>query len=90
MFWLLGIIWGSNFIYMKMASEFISPIQIVLLRVLFGFFPVAIYAYHKEALKWVHFRHIGHYLVMSLIATIAYYYGFVKGHLFYCQASQVH
>ena len=79
MFWLLGIIWGSNFIYMKMASEFISPIQIVLLRVLFGFIPVAIYAYHKEAMKWVHFRHIGHYLVMSLIATIAYYYGFVKG-----------
>ena len=74
MFWLLGIIWGSNFIYMKMASDLISPLQIVSLRELFGFVPVAIYAYHKETLKWVHSKHVGHFLVMSLIATIAYYY----------------
>ncbi|MGI9569292.1 MAG: DMT family transporter [Desulfobulbia bacterium] len=79
MFWLLGIIWGSNFIYMKLASGLISPLQIVLLRVLFGFIPVALYAYYKETLKWSHIKHIGHFLVMSLIATIAYYYGFVKG-----------
>lgn len=25
----LGIIWGSNFIYMKWASDFITPLQIV-------------------------------------------------------------
>ncbi|MFT5113594.1 MAG: drug/metabolite transporter (DMT)-like permease [Parasphingorhabdus sp.] len=79
MFWLLGIIWGSNFIYMKLASELISPLQIVLLRVLFGLLPVAIYAYWKSALKWQHLKHIGHFLVMALIGTIAYYYGFAKG-----------
>ena len=79
LFWSLGIIWGSNFIYMKMASNLISPLQIVLLRVLFGFIPIAIYAYYNKALKLSHFRHVGHFFVMSVIATIAYYYGFAKG-----------
>lgn len=79
MFWVLGIIWGSNFIYMKLASDLITPLQIVLLRVLFGFVPVAVYAVYKGTLKAGHVRHIGHFLVMSLVATIGYYYGFAKG-----------
>lgn len=79
LFWLLGVIWGSNFIYMKWAAELISPIQIVFLRVFFGFFPVFIYALHKRAFKLAHFKHVGHFFVMSLIATVIYYYGFVKG-----------
>ncbi|SSN07361.1 Sodium/glutamate symport protein [Klebsiella pneumoniae] len=33
----LGIIWGTNFIFMRQASEWISPVQIVFLRVLCGF-----------------------------------------------------
>ena len=36
----LGLIWGSNFIFMKWAAVLISPIQIVFLRVLFGFLPI--------------------------------------------------
>ena len=79
LFWLLGIIWGSNFIYMKMSSELISPFQIVFLRVLFGFVPVMIYALYKKEFRLEHVRHTGHFLVMAVIATIAYYYGFVKG-----------
>lgn len=79
MFWLLGVIWGSSFIYMKMASELISPLQIVLLRVLFGLAPIALYAHFKGALKWAHIKHIGHFLVMAAVGTIAYYYGFAKG-----------
>lgn len=43
-FFLLGLVWGSNFIYMKLASELITPLQIVFFRVLFGFVPVCIYA----------------------------------------------
>ena len=38
-FLLLGLFWGSNFIYMKYASQFISPMQIAFVRVLFGFLP---------------------------------------------------
>ncbi len=30
----LGIIWGSNFIYMKLSAELISPIQVVFYFVL--------------------------------------------------------
>ncbi len=79
MFWLLGLIWGSAFIYMKLAAEVISPVQIVMLRVLFGLLPVAIYAYAKGALRRAHFRHIGHFTVMAVVGTIGYYYGFAKG-----------
>ena len=78
LFWLLGIVWGTSFIFMKMASEYISPAQIVLLRLVFGFIPIAIYAWHKRVLKISHARHIGHFLLMSVIGTIAYYYGFAK------------
>ncbi|WP_167496303.1 hypothetical protein [Desulfopila sp. IMCC35006] len=49
-FLFLGIVWGSNFIYMKLAASLITPTQIVFLRVLFGFFPVLIYAYLSGAL----------------------------------------
>ncbi|WP_417453714.1 DMT family transporter [Kiloniella sp.] len=75
----LGVIWGSNFIYMKMASELITSSQIVLLRVLFGFLPIFFYAYVTKAIKLSHMKHIGHFFVMSLLATVAYYYGFAKG-----------
>lgn len=79
MFWLLGIIWGSSFIYMKMASQLISPLQIVLLRVVFGLIPLAMYAQYKGAFKWAHMKHAGHLTVMAVVGTIAYYYGFAKG-----------
>ncbi len=38
----LGVIWGTNFIYMKMATGLISPAQTVFLRVLFGFLPLGL------------------------------------------------
>ncbi len=78
-FCLLGVIWGSNFIYMKLASNLISPLQVVFFRVLFGFIPVAIYARLLGALRWGHVRHAGHFLAMALLATAVYYYGFAKG-----------
>ena len=53
-FALLGVIWGSNFIFMKWAGEEISPSQIVLLRVAFGFLPIFLFALAKRALRWEH------------------------------------
>ncbi len=76
---LLGLIWGSSFIYMKMASQLISPLQIILLRLVCGLVPIALYAYGKGALKWDHRKHIVHFLVMAVVGTIGYYYGFTKG-----------
>jgi drug/metabolite transporter (DMT)-like permease len=46
-FALLGLFWGSNFIYMKWAAELITPAQITLLRVFFGFLPLAFVAWRK-------------------------------------------
>ena len=77
LFAILGIIWGSNFIYMKWASEYLSDIQIVLIRVLFGFIPVLIYAMYLKVLKLEHLKHSFHFFVMSLLATTVYYYFFV-------------
>ena len=79
MFWTLGFIWGSSFIYMKLASVLISPLQIVLLRLIFGLVPVAIFALYNRSLKLSHGRHFAHLFVLSMIGTVAYYYGFVKG-----------
>ncbi|OLU29089.1 hypothetical protein BVH03_11410 [Pseudomonas sp. PA15(2017)] len=47
----LGVIWGSNFIFVKMAAAFISPLQITLLRALFGLTPVLTYAVITGAMR---------------------------------------
>lgn len=78
-FAVLGLIWGSNFLFMRWASEWISPAQIVFLRVLFGFLPIVAFALATRALKWRHLRHAHHFIVMSLLATAVYYYAFAKG-----------
>lgn len=78
-FWSLGIIWGSNFIYMKMAAEFIEPMQVVFYRVLFGFIPVFFYALYIKALKFEDLKYIIHFVVMSLLAAVIYFFGYVKG-----------
>lgn len=78
-FWLLGIIWGSNFIYMKYATEYISSTQVVLLRVVLSVIPIAVYAFFTRSIKKEHIRYVHHFLVMSLLATVIYYFCFVKG-----------
>lgn len=77
-FAILGAVWGSNFIYMKMAAALITPLQIVFFRALFGFLPVLLYAGSRRALRLRHLRHAPHFLVMSVLATAFYYYCFAK------------
>ncbi|QRM33865.1 DMT family transporter [Microvirga sp. VF16] len=78
-FLLLGLIWGTNFIFMKWASASISPTQIVLLRVLFGFLPLLVFAVATGTLHWRDWRHAHHFLVMAMLATAFYYIAFAKG-----------
>ena len=78
-FALLGLIWGTNFIFMKWAAVLISPAQIVLLRILFGFLPILAMAVIARSLKWSHLRYVHHYFVMALLATVIYYFAFAKG-----------
>jgi hypothetical protein len=47
----LGLVWGANFIFVKWAILSITPAQIVLLRVLFGFLPLFAYALATGALN---------------------------------------
>lgn len=75
----LGLIWGSNFIFMKWASETITAGQITLLRVVFGFVPVLAYAQARRVLSRSHVRYLHHFVVMSLLATSVYYFAFAAG-----------
>lgn len=75
----LGLIWGSNFIYMKYAAALISPLQIVFLRIALALVPVSLYAIFTKTIKKSHFRYFHHFMAMSLLATVIYYFCFVKG-----------
>ena len=75
----LGLIWGSNFIFMKWASETITAGQITLLRVLCGFLPIFAYAAIRKEFARHHVRHLHHFFVMSVLATSAYYFAFAAG-----------
>ncbi|QKF58208.1 DMT family transporter [Aliarcobacter lanthieri] len=79
LFWTLGIIWGTNFIYMKWSSELLSEIQVVLIRVLFGFIPVFLYALYLKVIKLEHLKYSFHFFVMSLLGTSIYYFFYIKG-----------
>ncbi len=75
----LGVIWGSNFVFMKWASEWITSAQVALLRVGFGFLPILIVGLVTRSLHWSHLRHLHHFVVMALLATVIYYVAFAQG-----------
>ena len=75
----LGLIWGSNFIFIKWASHTITPQQITLLRVLCGFVPVLAWAIIQRNMRWHHLRHLHHFAVMALLATSIYYLAYAAG-----------
>lgn len=76
---LIGFVWGSNFIFIKMATEVLPPMQVVFLRVVVGFVPLALVALWTGAIRRDQLRHLPHFAVMSVLATSFYYYGFVAG-----------
>ncbi len=75
----LGIIWGSNFIFMKWAADYITPLQIVFVRVVLGFLAVLLYAAAKRQLSLSHLKYVPHFAVMACLAAAIYYYGFARG-----------
>lgn len=78
-FALLGIFSGTNFIFMKWASVWISPMQIAFGRVLFGFIPLALFAWHRKAIHWGQLRYLHHFAAMGVVATAFYYFALTKG-----------
>ncbi|WP_078769878.1 DMT family transporter [Elizabethkingia meningoseptica] len=83
-FWALGLIWGSNFIYMRLVSHYIASMQVVFLRVALSVLPIIAYGIFTRSFKKEHLKYWYHFLVMSLLAAVIYYYCFVMGsHLLY-------
>ncbi|WP_336080376.1 DMT family transporter [Thalassospira sp. CH_XMU1448-2] len=78
-FGFLALVWGLTYLFNKTASHYITPTQIVMIRVSMGFLPLFLIALLHGKLKWSHLRHIHHFVVMSLLAASVYYYAFAKG-----------
>lgn len=78
-FAILGLIWGSNFIYMKMASEFLDPNQVVFYRVLAGFTVVFLYALYRKSIRLADLKYSHHFFVMSIFASVLYFNLYVIG-----------
>ncbi len=76
---LLGLIWGTNFVFIKWSTEAVSPMQVALVRVIAGFLTVAAYALITKQLKLSHLRHSVHFIVMACLAAALYFYGFAAG-----------
>lgn len=62
-----------------MAANLITPMQIVLYRVVLGFICVAAYAIFKGYIRISHLKYSIHFAVMSLLAASVYYLAYVKG-----------
>ncbi|SKB10465.1 Permease of the drug/metabolite transporter (DMT) superfamily [Aeromicrobium choanae] len=75
----VGVIWGMTFLFMRWATDVVSPAQTALIRVVFGALPVAVYALVRGHLSWSHWRHAHHFLAMSILAAAFYYYAFAVG-----------
>lgn len=78
-FWLVGLVWGTIFVFMKLASAYLSAEQIVLVRVATGLIPVLTFALVRRDICFSHVRYAGHFTVMAMLATVIYYLGFAYG-----------
>ena len=75
---LLGLIWGSSFFNIKIATYSYGPITIAFLRILFGAIPVLILCYFKKikieafSKDWMWFASIGIINLVIPFFLIAY------------------
>ena len=75
----LGIIWGTNFLFMKLAVAVIPPMEVAWLRTLFGALPIAGFALATHALDRSDWRHLQHFVAMAVLANVGPYVFFVIG-----------
>ena len=76
---LLGVIWGTNFLFMKLAVNMIPPLEVAWLRTLFGAIPITLFALFRRSLDWRDWRHVHHFVAMALLANVGPYVLFVIG-----------
>lgn len=75
----LGVVWGSNFVFMKLAAPHISAGQTTLLRLVFGVVPILLFALATGAVRRWHLRHAHHFAVQAVLAAGFYYYAYAEG-----------
>ena len=69
LFWLVGLIWGTSFLWIKIAVNDVTPIMLVAFRTLFGTLGLGlIVAFNKEAhIRWDSLKkHIFNFLILGL------------------------
>ncbi|MGA9795971.1 MAG: DMT family transporter [Rhizomicrobium sp.] len=76
---ILGIIWGTNFLFMKLAVAVIPPLEVAWLRTLFGAIPIAGFALATRALDRTDWRYLHHFAAMALLANVGPYVFFILG-----------
>lgn len=75
----LGIIWGTNFLFMKLAVAVLPPLEVAWLRTLFGAIPIAGYALVTRSIARDDWRHLHHFAAMAVFANVGPYVLFVLG-----------
>lgn len=78
-FVLLGLIWGTNFVFMQAAAPYITAGQTTLLRLVFGVIPILILGIATRAFSWWHVRYIHHFAAQGVLAAGFYYYAYAAG-----------
>lgn len=76
---LLGFIWGTNFLFMKMAVAVVPPLEVAWLRTIFGALPIAALALARGSLARTDLRFAHHFAAMALLANVGPYVFFVIG-----------
>ncbi|MGX9143221.1 DMT family transporter [Mesorhizobium sp. 128a] len=76
---LLGVIWGTNFLFMKMAVAVVPPLEVAWLRTIFGAIPIAALALSRRSLAKTDWRFMHHFVAMALLANVGPYVFFVIG-----------
>src|ERR1044072_2087567 len=74
----LGLVGGSNFLFMKIAVSALEPLQVVWLRMLFGTLPIIGLALLRRSLRLRDARHLPHFAGMALLANVVPFLFFAK------------
>ena len=76
---LLGLIWGTNFVFIKWSTDVVSPMQVALVRVFVGFLTIGCFALLTKQLNFNQLRHSFHFNIMAILAAALYFYAFSEG-----------
>lgn len=74
-----GIMWGTNFLFMKKAQVLLQPLQVTWLRIAFGAVPIFGLALAKGLFKWRDFKWFYHFIALALLGNVLPFFLLMKG-----------